>query len=120
IQGNPAQAGGILSPHNGGSKGCPTPTGWCARPRRAFTNLMPACEFGGLAMKETTNERPRCHGVADGCPPYTDRPQTQGRAGFVGRPEHPARRHVCSVSEDEELSLARLGAAFSRLSSPAG
>src|ERR1700731_786029 len=75
----PEQFRGTLSPHNGGSKGCPTPTGWWARPRRAFTNLMPACEFGGQAMKETTNERPRCQGVADGCPPYTDRTQTQGQ-----------------------------------------
>src|ERR1700737_4501743 len=83
-------------------------------------NLTPARRISRQPTKETTNEHSRCQSIADRCPPHADRPETQGRAGNFGRPERPARRHVCSVSEDEELSLAHLGSAFSRLPPSAG
>src|SRR5437879_6438969 len=41
------------------------------------------------ATKETANERSRCQSIADRSPPHTERPETEGRAGYFGRPEHP-------------------------------
>src|SRR5438128_2231298 len=72
------------------------------------------------ATKETIDERSRCQSTADRPPPHTDGPAAHGRAGNFGRPEYPAGRHVCALPEDEELSLAHLGPAFSRLPSSFG
>src|SRR5258705_132102 len=52
--------------------------------------------------------------------PHPKRPEVECRAGYFGRIEYPARRHVRSVSEDEELSLAHVWSTFPRLSPFAG
>src|SRR5260370_18110691 len=91
--------------------------GSCVVPQRLARATM---SRRSMTWKETKNasSSARCQSRPRSAP-HAKRPEAECRAGSFWRAECPARRHVRSVSEDEELSLAHVWSAFSRLSSSA-
>src|SRR5215469_6961135 len=73
-----------------------------------------------ILLEKTANECPGSQSAAEGSAYNTHGPQAKCRTRPRRSAQHSARGHVRPLFEDEELPLACLGSAFSRLPSVIG